>query len=203
MNPFFMNLFGGVEMNIARMIMLLVTAVFLMSGCANQIKVATNKDQSYQSHLTKTILVTNTPDDALDIQAGLLKLNPHYYSRAIDYLKAELEKNAVSVEIAKTDPLAVDQNKAIESAKERLQATTLLTVNVANRQRGTANPLWSSRLPAQSYEIQISLTDIVTHKTVWKSSFKIEQDYNAFSMDSNMHEIATRIMSSLKDDNLL
>lgn len=191
-------------MRIVGRVALAVVVALLINGCANEIKFATNKDKLYQDRITRTILVTSTPDNALDITLGNSLFNEdfYYYARMIGFLKTGLESSGVSVQVVKIDPLAVDPNKAIEKVKEQFNAKALFTVDVGNRDISNFHPLWG-RMFSQSYEIQMSITDTVSQRVVWRSSFKVAQDYNGLTMDKNMRDVAARIVTSLKDDNLI
>jgi hypothetical protein len=60
---------------------LFAIAVVLLAGCANNVNLISHKETDYQGKLGRTLLVTSTPDAALDID-GPIKLKAHYYARA-------------------------------------------------------------------------------------------------------------------------
>lgn len=175
--------------------------VVLLAGCAHEVKLASNRDAAYQGRITQTVVVTSTPDSALDIE-GFIKLNAHYYGRALDYLKTNLEKNGIRTELVKIDSIAVDSKQTLEKELEKRAAKSVLTVEIENRKVSNFHPLWG-RMFSQSYEIQASLTDLTDKRVIWRSSFKIAQDYNGLTMDKNMEDIALKIVSLLKQDNLI
>lgn len=175
--------------------------VMLISGCAHEVKHASNRDASYQGRINQTIVVTSTPDGILDIE-GPIKLSAHYYGRALDYLKKHLEKNGVKAELLKVDSLAIDSKGALDKELEKRAAKSVLTIEIENRKVSNYHPLWG-RLWSQSYEIQISLMDMANKQVIWRSSFKVAQDYNAFTMDQSMEDLALKIVGLLKQDNLI
>lgn len=177
----------------------LIVFTFVIGGCINAVNLTSTRDKSYQYHLRKTLIVTNTADNALDIGSPT---NMNFYAKAIDYLKTFLEKDGIVVQVIKTDPAVANQKELIERAQKQLMATTVLSINVGNREVSNYHPLWG-RWWSQTFEIQMSLTDVESQKIVWNSSFKVAQDYNIFIMSKNMEEIANRIVVALKEDNLI
>lgn len=175
----------------------LLPIAIVLTGCANNVNLLSHKEADYQSRLGRTLLVTSTPDEALDIN-GPIKLNAHYYARVVDNLKTGLEERGVPTVVLKLDRLALEPKHLVEQAVKNHGATVVLALDLAQRTMRRQGQAYS-----QSYQLRATLTDLAQQRTVWQTSMNVVQDYNAFTMDSNMQDIAAKVIGALEQEKLL
>lgn len=173
-------------------LLFLVAAIGLITGCANVLTSASQKSPGFTGRIEKLLIVTQTTEKAL---VG-------HYGRMFPKIVDMLAKENVKADVLLVDKLTLNIPETIAAKTKDVAATQMLTIDLDSFSNRTIY-LGTTAASQFEYDVVLHLRDAVSQKALWSGKIHVVQDYSIMAMDSNMQEIAARVVAMMKADKLI
>lgn len=168
----------------SRLLITLLSALLMLSGCAAPPKLVANHDPGYKNHLTSILIFES---GSLQDQYPLTKTN---MDRIVTKFSQEIENQGVKT--VKLNTKNQNPNEEIRSTIQRTDVKQILRIKIDTINTTTINYVSS----VSGYDINFVIIDIQTGREVWKAVLTAQSS-------TDLGEIVKKLISQLKQDDLL